>query len=764
MAKLWEWILSIIGQGAMDYASDNGPLGARYPNHTPLGRLIMWSFQSLVVLSGVILGLVFLRGLVMFRYLSYLYQIDANVPDLFRTAVDTKLTVLSVLTLLCLAVYIYSGWHFRPRPFRFSTTIIARTILALFSLALIAPFSQKALYRFIESEAHYRVVLLMSSEQYEEAAKILNPLANYAVDSEIRFDATLRLTEVASLLKEYERSIEARLQLINQNIDGTSQDDLFKLQSDLFSYSREIGISEAVSYIELLKHRYPKIDTMNHWTGASPLSPIWLGISPWNYQVLYADDMYSIGSVSLDDRAILQSLIEQYPEDDLVDWGRLVLGEHEELASQDSKSRVLDWALYKTGLSAYLETNYAKCTQYYILFIEEFPGHRLADDAAYRAARCFEMAAQYAEALDYALIAQELPDGDYHYLIEPYSLALMDYYFNSEELAAFIKQYESRGSNLHLLPVLKYSFAEQLFKEEDYHAARAAFQQIMSEYPTQEVADYADHNLEIIEDILRLTQAGGSEFPLRFAEYLLRTPEDWSPQTTVFYNDLYEGRRTVGMQNIDVKGPSFSYFEQNNDYLRAVELLQEFIMGRPDTEAHIEAQYWSIIGFYYLSLDGSFLPSNVMTTSQLVGGDHGSLYTLKQQRSEEEKSYIKLGLLSSVSDLLVQYPQSRFTPEAVSVAALALRNIEDSLLSIEYMQLVVTHYPDHRLANNALIYVARQYYAESRLAPTIDIQIQLMKRAESVYERVIREYPIGHVAQEASQELDILRSRLSQLE
>ena len=477
-------------------------------------------------------------------------------------------------------------------------------------------------------------------------------------------------------------------------------------------------------------------------------------------------DVYSIGVNSLDERANLQGLIARYPDDPLVDWGRLIIGEHKEIADNEPNSRVRDWAIYKTGLDSYLQLDFPSCVNYFTQFLDEFSTHRWADDAAYRTARCYELQEQYELAVDYALLATELPDGKFNLannFTEMYAIALLDNYFDANRLESYISRIESESNRIHFLPMLEYSLAEQLFKEARYLEASDAFQQVQVKYPASKEAQYVSDNLLLIDQIIQILGQDHPNNVFDLAIYLMEDPVTWDPIAYVFYNDAYSSRRLSGLANIGTFGPIWSYYEQTNDHLRAIHLLEEFTIANPNHERIPEALYWQIVGYYNLTLDFSFLPSNLKTSAQFVSAEEATKQTIEELQFE--KDFITSNVTHLSNRMLVEYPRSQFMVEALTISALAFHNMKDYQNAEDYMRLVVERYPDHNLANNSLIYIARMYrdLGKSTNPSLIDLKISYYEQSVAIYTEVLNRYPSGHVGDEAEEERAVVQLELNSL-
>jgi len=770
MSKIWDWIISFIGEGLKEFSSNEGALGRKYPNRLPVVRLLLWTFSSPLIIGSTLLILILFRILILYRHLSFLYQLEAGIPDFFSTSVDIKLTILTILTTILILLFTYQYWHSIPRPFsikNLNINLFAYSALIIFSLWSLLPSSQKILTDFIESEAYYRVVLLTSDEKYDQALAILNPLRELTTNLEMKSQAQSQLVEIQSNLEQYRLSIENRVRTINSNIESVSPADIQSLHEDLFAFAEKVGLAESEKFLQELAEKYPRVDLNPIWAGVGKAtSPIWLGITPENFQFLVNGDVYSIGVNSLDERANLQGLISRYPSDPLADWGRLIIGEHKEIADNEPNSRVRDWAIYKTGLDSYLQLDFPGCINYFTQFLDEFATHRWADDAAYRIARCYELQEQYELAVDYALLATELPDGKFNLrdnYIEMYAIALIDNYFDANRLENYILQIESDPSRIHFLPLLEYSLAEQLFKEARYVEASDAFQQVQTKYPTSKVAQYVPDNLLLIDQISHLL---GQERPnnvIALVKYLLEDPVTWDPIAYVYYNDAYSSKRLLGLANIGEFGPSWSYYKETNDHLRAIQLLEEFINTSPNHEKVPEALYWQIVGYYNLTLNFSFLPSNLDAQAQFISGSEADREASEELKFEQE--FIMENLARLTNRMLIEYSESQFTPEALTIAALALNNLGEYQSTEEYMRLVVERYPNHNLANNSLIYVARMYRdlgINTGNEPP-NLKISYLERAINVYTEVLTRYPSGHVGDEAEEERITVQQMLNSL-
>lgn len=557
--------------------------------------------------------------------------------------------------------------------------------------------------------------------------------------------------EIEAKRGEYKKAIEiAAGRLVSQpSLSEPELEEIFGLVYELGGTTR---LEEGIRILQEIENEYPELREGPLLLGAPFTDPLWLGLAPWRLRFIYSGDVRQIDHwVSEDEKSRLASLIHMYPNDPLSDWARIVIGDYATIVTKEPDSKVRDWALYKAGLEAYLRQNFKQSISFFQEFLMEYPEHRWADDAAYRIAKNYELLNMYDKALTWALRSgfTRMGDRDMETYSQLYSLALLDVYFSADDIADYLARFRN-SLNSDEVFLLTFSHAEALFEEEKFTASRRAFESILrTNLADKETKRLVQHNIELLDHVLDLQQRFGQKYVLVFAKELIAYPEDLGTSHLYFYNDLYSsyyGQRHVAITYIGTAGPNLQYFMKANDHWHAAQMLERFIQSHNATYQEITyARYLETIAYYNLTFKTSFIFGHYFLP-------------LKKKESEtfrrlldEQLSFIKQGLLQNAELFRTQYRDSPYAPEAISIAAIGFANMGDVGNAIKYMSAIVANFPNHHLANNALIFVARLYRKEARENKATSCRY--LQQARDTYLEVLQRYPQGHVGKEAEEEV-----------
>ena len=260
--------------------------------------------------------------------------------------------------------------------------------------------------------------------------------------------------------------------------------------------------------------------------------------------------------------------------------------------------------------------------------------------------------------------------------------------------------------------------------------------------------------------MLELKRGAGNDWPIAIAKFIMEpynASGDYANyyigSNLIIYNDLYDGDRKLGLRLIGWSGPYWKYYNESNDYLWAANLLDHECTLCTNQD---EVLYLKLLAYYNLTYDIAFIPQYDIS-SQTFGNISQNV------NPADYTPTLVLDHLDLISSTLVtKYPDSQYTPEALSVSAIGHANMRDLQKSIDLMTRLINLYPKHSLANNASIYIARTYHKLAKQSTDSDLKSLYYANAKGAYEFTSKNYPTGHVGKEAFEELAELLKEMSQ--
>jgi outer membrane protein assembly factor BamD (BamD/ComL family) len=785
MQKFIEWFLEHIFTKLNNALSDDGKYGKKYPDKTKLERIGELFLDNMVVAIACLI--VFITGyrlLLIYNNLIFEFRLMDSIDNIYLEYANLKVTFSIVLIIASNLLLVVKYVQKSPKPF-FSSRLLVFLLIMTMSIISILPFTQKIITNQIIKKAIVEVELLRISGQYDKALEILNPLIKYSGgDSKEKWIINKQAATIESAKKNYINAIRIYLDALTNSTNFTLDTrDLEELQENIYLLGDLLGIEDAEFILEELDQDYPNLNAMAEFLNSKPTDPLWLGITPTNYIYLTNDDIYKVEYKSLNEYATLTKLVEKYPNDPLANYGRIILGDYTEIADNEPDNQLRDWAIYKSGCEAFEIGGFSNAAKYFKMFIDEFPRHDWADDAAYKLGRSYELLGDYDMALQYSLMSLSLPDGNMNDIIYGYSTALIDVYFGSDTLQMFIKKNQDtiQPSNM---AILDYSLAELLMMEEQFSSAKTQFNNVKSKYAGNVVVEFVDRNLLLLDKLIELDKLPYPKNKIEIAKMLIRNPTGKGTENLIFYNDYYsyKSSRNDVLDNIGIGGPPWSYYEKSNDHLHAAIMLDDVISNNPNSPYLEEAFYLISIANYNLTFPSAFLPGSRVIKNNKFNTNYLSVNEARD-KSENCQNFNNATLVpcsaGSIPDVLnnigklqlSKFDHSPYATETLSLVAIGIDNLnykEDDSYStkvqnaIFYLRSIYTNYPNSNLANNAAIYEARLY---RRLADSNNRSVGpkriYLENALNTYKFILEKYPDGHVGDEARSEyietLDLLK-------
>jgi hypothetical protein len=112
----------------------------------------------------------------------------------------------------------------------------------------------------------------------------------------------------------------------------------------------------------------------------------------------------------------------------------------------------------------------------WVKFLEEFPRHPAADDAAYRLARCYEITGQYANALNALEKALNSPDGDIRYHVAGRMVYVPDVRMTEAQL----EEIAAGKIDAEMQLLVDYTLAVKALRQDDYARAAALLEEYVN--------------------------------------------------------------------------------------------------------------------------------------------------------------------------------------------------------------------------------------------------------------------------------------------
>lgn len=695
---------------------------------TPSQRIVKYLRQNLIIILAVILViLTVLHFITFYRYTAASYNITPDLSNFLSKNVSFVLNIFVVfIFIVSMMLLFFSWWSENVDGKRNSKFVRSFILVTMAHFGLFA--AEPRVIDYIEADSFQLAYNYYLTGKHQRATELFDTLAKLSQNQEAVANAQQYGAGAAFFLGDFETSVEGYAKFMYENPTLVRDEHIKSLGWAIYRLGKKFPYEEAEAILLDIRKRYQNEE----------LSPFWLVINPAQYEHFINDRVRMIGRGDPMELSILRILLATYPKDRYADLAQILLGEYQ-LVADNPQSRYRDWAIYKTAQASYFQKNYQKAIKYFNLFIKKYPQHRWADDAAYRLAKSNQFLGDYSEAVNILLGAAYWPDGDMETYNRKFLIALIDSKLNSEEIKKIIEE-QIMNHKSGYLPLLEFCLAEQLFKEGNYQVAKEQFTRVIDEYPNSFEAEFVSNNIRILDEIILIQSLNPSESAIDIAKYLVRNPTTLQSKALIIYNDLYNGTRRVTLLEHELL--DWSYVEMTNDHYHAAKMAEIFAKNSPGHPRASEALYVASIGYYNLTFKSAFLPG----------------YDFQENLENSKRMYQKLENISQ--QMLDSYPQSIYSPQALELTAIAAERFNEEK-SIEYMLKIVKMYPRDRLSNNALIYVARLYRSRAERSLDPDVRNFFYRQSEIYYNRVLKEYPDGHVGQEARQELQIIQEILS---
>jgi len=362
-------------------------------------------------------------------------------------------------------------------------------------------------------------------------------------------------------------------------------------------------------------------------------------------------------------------------------------------------------------------------------FLLKYPDHPASDDAMYRIARAYEIQGEYGKAAISYYKASQMPDRALSGVANARVLFIFDLLMDSESLTKLIEKTETPYQEL--LPILEYSRAVHLIRENNLSSAIFELEKFVNSYKTKTIKD------------LTYEVKTGVKFDSHFWENVERQIEDlkeledikrkpisdkrlyeeasfWFYNYLTAYNYLQDGRETFDFEwfipsawegnktSIErslryefVQNASRGYDSQVG-YLISISIFQNLLKDYPNSSLAEKAKYSIILNYYYLNQEH---------------------WAVSLEQSSDWRKYA----IENAYEFIEQFPKSSMSDDAL----LTIGEIGDPLTRINALEKLFGDYPntDRGKSARSLLEAAKSELANSeREDGIIAVGLQLEER------------------------------------
>lgn len=379
-------------------------------------------------------------------------------------------------------------------------------------------------------------------------------------------------------------------------------------------------------------------------------------------------------------------------------------------------------------------------------FIKDYPNHPGTNDALYRIARAYEVQKNYENAILWYRKASQEGDNDfYSSSARGRILFLINSVMSSELIANFL----SRNPGNYLTPILAYSKAVHLIREDKLLDAKTELEKFVNSYKKTRISlgsnYYVDNNFwndiqKRIEQIERLEKIRESK---KNADEKLYDEASFLFYNPSFYNLLWSNRSNNGFSRyfggfsvfIPFKWQgkdtflkytvNFEFVEKvsrscdnQNTLLKSLELFNKIIQDYPQSKLKEKAAYSIALSYYYLSRERWRTP-------------------LRQKDSWNDLA------IKAFDDFVNQFPKSSMADDALlSIAAL------DNKLKNRVLEKLIKDYPKGDRRQEAESMLAR---SSSSYFVGVGVRLQNIDNNQGVLiRRVLTDLPASKAGLQSS--------------
>lgn len=532
-----------------------------------------------------------------------------------------------------------------------------------------------------------------------------------------------RLAQIAFKEGRYVDAADYYARIIGDYPDTDIKESLeLSIYWSMYELALRDGLEDSLRSLVVLRERYPELDFQPIWLVLDP--PTWQAAlsSPWNHW------LRSTELLSDDEANRVQAMLSALGDDDEYALSRTLglatLGDFASASESAPTIELRQAFAFQAAEAAYSGRDFEDALLLYDEYEEEYPQSAVQDDLLMRRARIFEITYRYDDAIQCAVEAMTAPDGD-----ELRDSELLVCYLIEGADVATIERLASQHS-----PAWPEALREGIFRR------------LVSSGSYQAALDY--------DDVARIgslfdRQAILSLLEPRDAVSLSSAAAALDSDTGLIYNSSWRLQRSgfIHWRSCDAEyAASDQEFSMYLDdfplrYDESVYLEQNpRVQAARVYEASLR-QTWDydtacalLDAYAHLSADTSFLGSDETRLGFCLEAE--SLAEVIEKRADVDTD---------------QKAHVRSTLAQIGLLGVGTYDLD---WTIKHFEILVERYPQSNLANNALVWVAWCYERRSReFEPGSEAYLQCYERAAATYERILRDYPTGHVASEARDSL-----------
>ena len=801
-----------------------GFLTERIQQYRRQPSLLLFDFSYLGMFSAVSMSIAYLVFVYLY-YGSNTAVFSSPGSLLLFSKLDSlvfKLLYTVLIIFLIVSLYRFFKGHITKSTLRFS--LLSISFLAIIALAFVLSATKVKLELIKVNYPLARADELVSVSRFDLAKEILllypeaNRMPSYAVavaqvrdsqewssqapkeaDTETTNEVLDRFTNVISKLYR-----AGNYQEVIKTVCGIRDADLrkalipyWRASAYVMAHDPAWGPENTRNWIDQVKNEFPDCQNISSvfWLAIPPEIAWFIQLRDWNYgegqlgylywkwtgvpldrtidetlpdmnirDICKGDPLQDLSKVDNTlyeyyrrceyDMRLVEDYLVRFPEDQYADYGKLVLGHLDQIIQEGSEvnKNIYDFAFYEKGWRQYREEHYDAALDTFkrFLYLKEFSTHPWRDDALWRAAMCYKHMKDYKNALHYLSLMESEIDGD----VPEYADMDVNVLYIADVLMPIdqLDRAVSENTFSNLLPILKYTLAERRLAEGSYADSRRLFLEISNDYRGQvfepnigkkySYSELADQKLKVIDVLMSYQEEHSKDANLLIADYL-DTYDAFSP----LENDL---RYYIPMFLNAEQVTTEDYLVNRSKTYVAAKRREEFIRENP-RDPRVPDLLFKVAQGYETVASWQDLPE--------------SADFLAMVRKKASDSYIKY---------LDQYPNhdsKKFDEALEHAGSLYLtRCLYDSGFSCDmdsikgmrdvYIQLV-NKYPEHRLANNMLNWIAWSYCFEANLPSNSNQQyIDAYRLAWATYYRIATQYPDGAIGENARRNMPIIEEKI----
>jgi TolA-binding protein len=491
-----------------------------------------------------------------------------------------------------------------------------------------------------QSAAYYLGLSYIKSNNKDFALGAFDQARHLNFSMETKEEALFNFAKVNYDLERYTFAIQPFKEFVKTFPKSNHSSEASELLSE--SYLRSSNYAEAVSYIETLKSRTPRTNS------------IYQHVTYYQGAEQFNDQMYKEAIKSFDKSASFPLDRDTYLASNFWKGEALSADKNYEEAiksyqvvlSKTPHSHELSLkANYGIGYAYFNLKEYKEALGYFKTYVNEAPGRvdKLNyDDALLRLADCYYATKDYEQAVNYydQVVVKKSPDIDYAYYQKGVVLGIMEKIEPAKaSLDVVIRQYPN---SIYYDDAL-FQKAQLDLQTSAYTAAADEFSNIITNRPTSGYVPYAYQKRALANTNLKKYDEAMSDYDIIFSQYLnhpvineaiigVKDPLTAMDKLDLLpkYVDAYRNAHpeSTSLEDIDFETAQSLVYSQK--YSAAIEALNKFIKAYPKSDKLREARA-SLAESYFRSNDYD----NAFMLYKSIADEKSTNYTKAIQRLAE---------------------------------------------------------------------------------------------------------------------------------